>query len=99
MMAHLSDTAMGKVLGLCNKVWQELPGSWKQAVVVPIRKLGKDPNSPSSYSLIALTSHVCTFMERMITERLTYFLERRGLIKMEDPLHYQRCKEIVILPG
>ena len=30
MMANLSDTAMGKVLGFYNKVWQEgkLPGSW-----------------------------------------------------------------------
>lgn len=51
MMAHLSDTAMGKVLDLYNKVWQEgkLPGSWKQVVGVPLRKPGKDPTSPSSY--------------------------------------------------
>jgi hypothetical protein len=47
MMAHLSGTAMGKVLGLYNKVWQEgnMPGCWKQAVVVPIQKPGKDPTS------------------------------------------------------
>jgi hypothetical protein len=73
MMAPLSDTAIWKVLGLYNKVWQEekLPGSWKKVVVVPIRRPGKDPTSPSSYRLIALTSHVRKLMERMITERLT----------------------------
>ena len=72
---------MRKVSGLYNKVWQEekLPGSGKQAVVVPIRKPGKDPTSPSSYRPIALTSYVCKLMERMITERLTYFLESGGL--------------------
>jgi hypothetical protein len=61
MMAHLSDTAMGKVLGLYNKVGQEgkLPRSWKQAVVVSIRRPGKDPTSPISYRQIVLTSHVC----------------------------------------
>ena len=69
MMAHLSDTAMGKVLGLYKKVWQErklLPGSWKEAVVVPISKPGKDPTSPSSYRPIALTSHLWKCLERMI---------------------------------
>ena len=61
VMARLSDTAMGKVLGLYNKVWQEgkLPDSWKQAVVVSIWKPGKGPTYPSSYRPIALTSHVC----------------------------------------
>ena len=81
MMAHLSDTAMGKVLGLYNKVWQEgkLPESWKQVVMVPIRKSGKDLTSPSSYRLIALTSHVYKPMERM-----TYFLESRGLMSPDQ---------------
>ena len=46
-----------------------------EAVIVPIRKPGKDPMRP-----IALSSHVCKIMEHMITERLTYFLESRGLV-------------------
>ena len=78
MLAHLSD----KVLVLYNRVWEEgkLPGSWEEAVVVPIRKPGKDPTRPTSYRPIALKSHVCKILERRITERVTHFLESRGLV-------------------
>lgn len=81
MLNHLSDLALAVILHLYNKVWQEgqLPGLWKQAVIVPIRKPGKDPTNPANYRPIALTSHMCKVMERMITERLTYYLETRNL--------------------
>jgi hypothetical protein len=48
MMAHLSDTAMEKVLNLYNKMWQKgkLPASWNQVVVMPIRKPVENPTSP-----------------------------------------------------
>jgi hypothetical protein len=75
-------TGNGESIGpLYNKVWQEgkLPGSWKQAVV-PIWKPGKEPTSPSRDWPIALASRVCKLMERMITEKPTYFLESRRLI-------------------
>ena len=48
--------------------------------MVPLRKPGKDPTRPISYWPIALTPHVCKIRERMIMERLTYFLESRGLV-------------------
>lgn len=65
------------VLGLFNKVWDigKLPLAWKQAIIVPIPKPGKDQSDPSSYRPIALPSHLYKIMERMVTERLTYFLE------------------------
>jgi hypothetical protein len=37
---------------------EERPSSWKEAVVVPIQKPGKDPVRPTSYRPIALTSRV-----------------------------------------
>ena len=55
-----------------------------QAVVVPIRTPGKDPTNPSSYRLIVLTSLVCKCVERIITERLTYFPESRGLLSPDQ---------------
>ncbi|KAK6328902.1 hypothetical protein J4Q44_G00008800 [Coregonus suidteri] len=66
MLGHLSDEAMDKVLVLYNRVWEEgkLPGSWKEAVVVTIRKPRKDPTKPTSYRPIALTSHVCNYGEQ-----------------------------------
>ncbi len=82
MLKHLGNGALLKLLWLYNRVWEEgrLPGVWKEAVVIPIRKPGKDPSKPSSYRPIALTSNMCKIMERMITERLAYQLEKKGLL-------------------
>lgn len=65
-----------------NKVWGEgsLPTSWKDAVIIPIIKPGKDLTNPPNYRPIALTSHVGKIMERMIVERLTFYIENRGLV-------------------
>lgn len=43
MIMHLTTDGLNKVLTLCNKVWEEgrLPTSWKEAVIVSIRKPGK----------------------------------------------------------
>ena len=48
---------MEKLLELYHRVWVEgkLPSVWKEAVVIQIRKPGKDPGKPSSYRPIALT--------------------------------------------
>lgn len=53
---------------------------WKEAIIIPIRKPGKDGSRPGSYRPIALTSHICKLMERMVNERLTYFLEEREMV-------------------
>ena len=53
---------------------------WKEAVVLPILKPGTDPTNPQSYRPISLTSVMCKIMERMITNRLVWFLERNNLI-------------------
>lgn len=54
MIKHLPDDGL-KVLMLYNKVWEEgrLQISWKEAMIVPIRKPGKDPNNPIHYRPIA----------------------------------------------
>lgn len=56
-----------RLLGLYNKVWEagKLPG--------------KDSSNPMNYKPIALTSHLGKIMERMITERLTFYMESKGL--------------------
>jgi potassium voltage-gated channel Eag-related subfamily H protein 8 len=77
MFSHLGDDALDKVLVLYNRVWEKgkLPGSWKETVVVPIRKPRKDLTRLTGYLPVALTSHVCKIMECMVTKRLTYFLD------------------------
>lgn len=82
MLKHLGEKTLKRLLELYNKVWEEgrLPAVWKEAAVIPIRKPGKDPVRPSSYRPIALTLNKCKVMERMIAERLTYQLEKTGMI-------------------
>lgn len=82
MLKHLSNEALNTVLELFNKVWDQgkIPKSWKMAVIIPIRKPGKDPTVASSYRPIALSSHLGKVMERMIVERMTFYVESRNLI-------------------
>lgn len=82
MLNHLSESSKDILLELYNKVWEKgkVPRKWKEAVVIPIQKLGKDCKNPGSYRPIALTSNVCKIMERMINERLTYYVENKGYV-------------------
>lgn len=70
------------MLKLFNLIWEtgQLPSDWKNTIIVPIIKPGKDPSDPSSNRPIALTSRLCKIIERIITERLTYFLESKALL-------------------
>ncbi len=49
-------------------------------MIIPIRKPGKDPSNPNIYRPIALTSHIGKIMERMITERMVFYLGSRGIL-------------------
>ena len=82
MLAHLTDSALEAVLRLFNNIWDtgKLPSVWKQSVIVPILKPGKDSSNPSSYRPIALTSQLGKTMERLVTERLSHFLESKNLL-------------------
>ena len=82
MISHLSDEGLMEVLSLYNRVWEEgyIPAGWKEAVIVPIRKPGKDPSNPVNYRPIALTSQFGKLMERLVNERLMYFVEEKGLL-------------------
>jgi len=80
MLRHLSDNGMNKVLNVFNRVWEEgkIPVGWKEAVIVLIRKPGKDASNPVNYRPIALTSHLGKLMERVVNGRL--MIEKRGLM-------------------
>lgn len=80
MIKHLSGRVLSKLLSLFNKVWKELwvPVRWKEAIIIPMRKPGKDPSKLVNYRPIALTSHICKLMEWIINER--HCLEKRGLV-------------------
>ena len=60
------------------------PTSWKEAVLIPVLKPGKDPSDPKSYRPIALTSTMCKLMERMVNSRLVWYLENHNLFSNQQ---------------
>ena len=83
---NLPDDALISILDLFNNIWTSgnLPSNFKHAVVVPVSKAEKDPKLPSSYRPIALTDHLGKLLETMVTNRLTFFLESKGIISNEQ---------------
>lgn len=81
MLSRMKDSTLEAVLSLFNIIWNTgiIPSIWKQSVIVPILKRGKDPSNPSSYRPIASTSQLGKTIERMVTDRLNHFLESKDL--------------------
>ncbi|KAG0423236.1 hypothetical protein HPB47_000971 [Ixodes persulcatus] len=79
-LRNLDEGTLPQLLAFLNNIWRttELPSEGKEAVAVPIPKPGKDPNDPTSYRPISLTS--CKTMERMVLRRLNYHLEAAGTL-------------------
>ena len=63
---------------------------WRQTTVIP--KQGKDNSDPQNYRPISLTSCLCKIMERMINDRLVWYLESSGLISnLQCRFRCKRC--------
>jgi ribonuclease HI len=82
MLKHLPRKAVKILLKFYNKCWEsgKLPGDFKHALILPIHKAEKDPSNPSSYRPISLTSTIGKLMERLVTNRLNWFLEKNCLL-------------------
>ena len=78
-LKHLPDTSLSFFLKTFNDIWEtgNVPKSWKEATIIPIPKPGKDNTNPNNYRPIALTSCICKTLERMINERLVWYLEKK----------------------
>lgn len=83
MLNNLTNKGKDIILCLYNKIWEmgAIPNDWKKAVIIPIKKPGKNPEQPSNYRPIALTSHMGKTMERMINDRLTFWIETKGKLE------------------
>lgn len=82
IIKHLPNNAMKTLLDIFNMTWESenFPKEWSEAIIIPIPKPGKDHTNPTNYRPIALTSCLCKTMERMINDRLVWFLESNSLI-------------------
>ena len=77
MMENLTNEGKEVLLALYNKIWVEgiIPYAWKESIIIPIKKPGKDPQIPDNYRPIALTSQMGKTMEKMINDRMSYIIE------------------------
>ena len=82
MLHHLKGITKEFLLNILNGLWSSntSPDSWHTSIVVPGLKPGKDSELPQSYRPIALTSCVCKLYERMVNNRLIWYLESKNLL-------------------
>ena len=92
LLKHLPSSSLSILLEIYNSIWAtgNISKSWKEGTVIPIPKPDKDHTDPSSYRPIALTSCVCKTMERMINDRLTWFLESNNITNFQSGFRHQR---------
>jgi len=86
MLLHMGPVAEDKLLHLYNTSWKtgKVPQIWREAVMIPIHKPGKDKAKAQSYRPISLTSNVGKVMERLINNRLTWHLEDKQVLRPEQ---------------
>ncbi len=69
----------------CSFATGTSPQIWKRAVILPLKKAGKQPETILSYRPVSLTSCVAKTMERMIHNRFSYLAEIRGWLSPNKP--------------
>ena len=76
MIKHLPENWIHILQSIFCKIWTsgDMPLIWKHSIVVPIHKQGKPRINVNSYRPIALTSHVCKLMEKIVLARLVHLL-------------------------
>lgn len=80
-LKHLGNKAKTQLLSLYNLSWNtKVPDDWKKAVIIPILKPKKSTNNFSNYRPIALTSVIVKTIEKMISNRLNWYLETNNLL-------------------
>lgn len=82
MLKKLDVTSKMNLINVINKVWcdKTIPINWKLAYIIPFLKSGKNPLKAESYRPIALTSCLCKVIERIILNRLVWYISKRPYI-------------------
>ena len=82
ILKHLPEASLQCLLKVFNNIWEtgKFSPFWREAIIIPITKPGKDSKDPNNYRQLALTSCVCKTIEQMINDRLVWYLESSSLI-------------------
>ena len=73
----LKDDAVKVLHSICQQIWktQQWPQDWKMSVFIPIPKKG-NAKECSNYHTIALISHTCKVMLKILQARLQQYVNR-----------------------
>ena len=79
-LKNLGDGALDILLQIFNLSLSSgvCPQIWRNAIIIPLLKAGKQASQLESFRPISLTSCVVKLLERMIGERLYHFAESQG---------------------
>ena len=94
MIQNLSMKDKLILLEFFNDIWKnhKFPEQWRDAIIVPILKQGKDPLNSDSYRPIALTNCLCKILERLVNNRLLFVLEKQKLLcPYQSGFRKKRC--------
>ena len=82
MLKHLGPRAMEMLVHIYQRCWrgEGIPKAWRDALIKPLLKPGKDAKLTVSYRPISLTSCMGKIMEKLVANRLIYVLEARNLL-------------------
>ena len=82
LLKHHPLNTQKELLFNLNASWTTgwCPQAWRTATIVPFLKKEKDPQAVSSYRPIALTSTIGKLLERLIVNRLSWWLEAKSLL-------------------
>lgn len=84
MIKNIPLTGQEIILNLFNNIWKEggenIPEKWKEHVIHPILKQGKEDEKPESYRPICLSSCLAKIFNSMVKTRLEWYIENNGLI-------------------
>ena len=86
MLLHLGLKAKKKLLQLIKDRWKTgtVLQVWREAIMVPVPKKGKDKTMSESYQPISLTSCMGKLMELLFNTRLMWHLEHKQLTGPEQ---------------
>ena len=86
MLKNLPFNAKKHLVSLYNEIFNSsnIPQSWKTATCIPINKPNKPKNRVEGYRPISLISCTSKVLEKIITKRLTWFLQRNKLISHQQ---------------
>ena len=94
MIKKMNKQNKKELLNLYNRIYTErdFPESWKNALLIPILKNGKDPKSTKNYRRIALTNCLCKVFERMINQRIIWWMESQDKFNIyQSGFRKNRC--------